>query len=174
MVEAALVLPILLLSLMAIVEFGLAFKNWLSISHGAREGVREAASYGDDPRTDILALDLIESTLKPAAATAIKEVEIYDPDTGVGTTYAYTPGSNCAGPDCCDWTPCPDPDLPQPPYSQPIWNPQDRDVSAPDTDRVGVRITYTHSWITGLFFTSDSELEAVVEYQIEPQIFEAS
>lgn len=174
LVEAAIVFSLLVLTLVALTEFALAFKDWLSVSHAAREGARQAASYGDDPRTDILALHAIEQALEPAGATDIEEVEIYDPDSGLSTTYRYTPGGNCGGGNCCDWTPCPDPDLPSPPYSVPDWDPLTRDVSAPTTDRVGVRITYLHTWITGLIISNVSRFEATVEYQIEPQIFEAA
>ena len=37
LVEAALVYALLFLALFAVVEFGLAFKDWLSVSHAARE-----------------------------------------------------------------------------------------------------------------------------------------
>ncbi len=171
MVEAALVLPIVLLAIVAVLEFGMAFKNWLSVSHAAREGARAGATFGNDIRADILILDEVAQTMAAAAGTSIKHVEIYNPQTGVGTTYTYTPGSNCNGPDCCDWTPCPDPDLPTPPYVVPVWDPVTRDVSAPVTDRLGVSITYDHSWITGMFATS-STFTTAVEFQIEPQIFE--
>lgn len=164
-------LPIVFLSIMAVLEFGLAFKDWLSVSHSAREGARAGATFGSEIHADILILDEITATMASAASANIDHVDIYNPQTGLGTTYDYTPGSNCNGTDCCDWTPCPDPDLPTPPYAVPVWDPITRDVSAPVTDRLGVRITYTHDWITGLFGTT-STFDAEVEYQIEPQIFE--
>jgi len=56
LVEAALVYALLFLALFAVVEFGLAFKDWLSVSHAAREGARAGATYGDDPRSNIAIL----------------------------------------------------------------------------------------------------------------------
>jgi hypothetical protein len=171
-VEAALVFPILILTVMAIVEFGMAFKDWLTVSHSAREGARAGATYGDDPRADILVLEDVERFLGSAASLEIENVRIYNPDNpSQGTDYSYTPGANCNGAICCDWTPCPDPDLPSPPYVAPNWLPGDRDVSAPDTDRIGVEIVYTHLWFTN-FFADETEFTSRVEFQIEPQIFE--
>lgn len=43
MVEAALILPILVLLLFGIVEFGRAFNAQVTMTHAAREGVREYA-----------------------------------------------------------------------------------------------------------------------------------
>ena len=65
-VEAAIVLWASLHFDVAIVEFGLAFKDWLSVSHAAREGARAGATYGDDPRADIQILRDVERTLSPA------------------------------------------------------------------------------------------------------------
>lgn len=163
-------MPLLLLALMAIIEFGLGFKDWLTVSHAAREGARAGATFGDNPRSDYLVLDDVEHELTAASSLSIGAVRIYNPATGVGTDYSFTPGANCGNGYCCDWTPCPDSDLPSPPYSTPVWDPTTRDVSAPVTDRIGVRITYTHYWVTK-FFASSSDFTTSVEYQIEPQIF---
>jgi TadE-like protein len=62
LVEFALVVPILVLILFAIVEFGWAFFQNLDVRHGAREGARLAAvnysrtgAVGDDQRAEIIA-----------------------------------------------------------------------------------------------------------------------
>ena len=69
----------------------------------------------------------------------------------------------------CNWNPCPDPDADSF-YVLPTWKPASRDVSAPITDRIGVRVTFTHRWITSLFATS-SDFTKDVDFQIEPQVF---
>ena len=46
-VEFAIVLPILLLLVFGIIEFGLLFNRFISVTHAAREGVRVAALTGD-------------------------------------------------------------------------------------------------------------------------------
>ena len=78
LVEAALVYALLFLALFAVVEFGLAFKDWLSVSHAAREGARAGATYGDDPTADIQILRDIEATLAPAGIAESIDVRIFD------------------------------------------------------------------------------------------------
>lgn len=46
-VEFALVLPVLILLVFGIMEFGLVFNRWLSVTHAAREGVRTYSLTGD-------------------------------------------------------------------------------------------------------------------------------
>ena len=48
LVELALVLPILLLILMAIIDFGRVFHGFLAVTNGAREGARQASLGGTD------------------------------------------------------------------------------------------------------------------------------
>jgi len=48
LVEFALIVPILILILMAIIEFGFMFNTFLSLSNGVREGGRLAALGGND------------------------------------------------------------------------------------------------------------------------------
>jgi hypothetical protein len=52
----------------------------------------------------------------------------------------------------------------------PNWNPVSRSVTAPNTDTVGVRVSYEHLWITG-FFADSTVFTTEVEYHIEPSIF---
>lgn len=171
-VEAALALPILVFALFAIVELGVAFRDYLTVADGARNGARVAAVYGDDIRSDYLAVSAIRDSLQ-IAGVQVQTATIRNADTGVGRTYSYAPGTNCAGGDCCDWTPCPNPDLPSPPFadwSPGQWGPLERDVSLPATDRVEVVVRYTHDWFTP-FFGDDTIFTVGVEFQIEPQEF---
>ena len=45
MVEMVFVLPVLVLTVFAIAQFGLMFSRWLTLSNAVREGAREAAAY---------------------------------------------------------------------------------------------------------------------------------
>lgn len=40
-VEVALLMPVFLLLVFGIIEFGIAFNRWISVTHSAREGVRQ-------------------------------------------------------------------------------------------------------------------------------------
>ncbi|HET7846242.1 MAG TPA: TadE/TadG family type IV pilus assembly protein [Acidimicrobiia bacterium] len=178
LVEAAIVYGLLFIALFAIVEFGLAFKDWLSVSHAAREGARAGATYGDDPRADIQILRDIERTLAPAGIANGMRVRVFKAAAGgPSTSYTYTPGSDCSDntippqsplTGCCDWTPCPEPFRDT--YTVPNWDPADRDVEAPTLDRIGVEVQFTHNWLTG-YFVDSSDFTTATDFQIEPQVF---
>jgi hypothetical protein len=175
-----LVYALLFLALFAVVEFGLAFKDWLSVSHAAREGARAGATYGDDPTADIQILRDVEATLAPAGIAENITVRIFDAESpGTGEDYTYTPGSDCSDNTpvglpplvgCCDWTPCPEPFRDT--YMVPGWDPSSRDVEAPDLDRIGVEVEFTHVWLTN-YFVPSSDFTTVTDFQIEPQVFES-
>lgn len=174
LVEAAIVYGLLFLTIFAVLEFGLAFKDWLSVSHASREGARAGATYGNDPTADIQILRDVEVTLAPVAITDGMIVRIFKAPAGASTSYTYTPGSDCSDlsggtlTGCCDWTPCPEPFRVT--YMTPNWDPATRDIEAPQTDRIGVEIQFTHEWITGLF-GSTSDFTTDTDFQIEPQVF---
>ena len=53
---------------------------------------------------------------------------------------------------------------------EPVWAPGDRDVEAPNTDRIGVEIEFTHDWLTGLFLDS-TDFTTSTDFQVEPELF---
>lgn len=177
--ESAIVFSLMFLTLFAILEFGLAFKDWLSVSHATREGARAGATFGDDPSSDIKVLDGVEATLGPMGLAAGDRVRIFranSPSPSESQIYAYAPSFDCSDPmgmfpagDCCDWSPCPE--FGRTNYTVPGWDPTTRDITAPVTDRIGVEIQFTHNWVTG-FFGSTLDLTTVTDFQIEPQLFE--
>lgn len=181
LVESAIVFGVLFLTLFAVVEFGLAFKDWLSVSHASREGARAGATFGQDPAADILILREVEDVMAPTGFPVGSQVEIYNASAsgtwaGVGTTYSYAPGTGCGSavspplPGCCDWTPCPEPGRLPGTYVAPTWPTNQRDVEAPNTDRLGVEVTFTHNWVTNLF-DDTSDFTTSTEFQMEPEVF---
>lgn len=161
-------LPLLFLVLFALVEFGMAFKNSLSIGHGAREAARAGATFGNDPHANFLMLREIEGVMNPVGIADGLRVRIYDPESvALFDNYTFRDGFANG----CNWDPCPNPDAPSGTYVIPSWAPASRDISAPFTDRIGVRVTFTHKWITRLFATT-SDFTKDVDFQIEPQVFD--
>lgn len=181
LVEAAISYSLLFLALFAIVEFGLAFKDWLSVSQATREGARAGATFGDDLSSDIKVLDGVEEALALHGLSFGDEVTIFranDPDPAESTTYSYSPGFDCSDPDdmfppsdCCDWSPCPEDHRDN--YQLPGWAPTERDVTAPRTDRIGVTVEFSHEWITGFIGNGTLDLSTTTDFQLEPQYFEA-
>ncbi len=91
-VEFALILPILVLLIFGIVEFGIAFNNYITITHAAREGARLAAVDLNNP--DLKAI--IVERAYPVAVTE-DDVDISTPEgTNIGDpveveiTYNFT------------------------------------------------------------------------------------
>lgn len=180
LVEAAIAYGLLFLTLFAVVEFGLAFKDWLSVSNASRTGARAGATFGNDPTADILVLRNVEDTMAPIGFPAGNTTRVFranSPNVNASTTYSYAPGTGCgtqAGwpggpiPGCCDWTPCPQPGRTT--YVTPVWDPMIRDISAPITDRIGVEIQFVHLWLTG-FFGNNTNFTNATDFQIEPQLF---
>jgi Flp pilus assembly protein TadG len=180
LVEAAIAYGLLFLALFAVVEFGLAFKDWLSVSHASREGARAGATFGQDLNADILVLRNVESTMSNIGFANGDQVRIYrdnSPSLSESTTYTFAPGTGCSStvipalPGCCDWSPCPE--VGRTTYVVPAWDPLDRDIMAPTTDRIGVQIFFTHDWVTG-FFGSTIDFTTSTVFQVEPQLFDVT
>lgn len=182
LVEAAISYSLLFLTLFAVVEFGLAFKDWLSVGHAAREGARAGATFGQAPNTDILLLREVEDTLGLTGLPVGTDVTVFranNPDINESTTYTFGTSPDCGTdpgwsgtpdplPGCCNWDPCPEPGRPT--YVEPNWAPSDRDVEAPGTDRIGVTIEFQHEWITGLFMDT-TDFTTTTDFQLEPELF---
>lgn len=81
-VEFALVLPILVLLLVGIIQFGHLFFQWLEITHAAREGVRWAALRNDETSTKAKVIAAAPG-LKPALTA---EQIVVDPPVTEGKT----------------------------------------------------------------------------------------
>ncbi len=177
LVEASISYGLLFLALFAVLEFGMAFKDYLSVSHASREGARAGATFGNDPGADIQILRDVEATLAPIGLEDGDRVRVFKANPPLnGTTYTYRPGTGCGSnvtpalTGCCDWSPCPEPGRTT--YSTPTWDPFSRDISAPVTDRLGVQIHFTHQWLTG-FFTPATDFTTSTDFQIEPQLFDS-
>lgn len=85
-VEFALVLPILLMIVLGIVQFGTAFKDYIALTDSVRVGARQGAVSRSilDPSQRV---PLIEQKMKDAAGTLdtskmVITVTPYDPETG--------------------------------------------------------------------------------------------
>lgn len=61
LVETALVLPIILLILLGIIDFGLMFNNYLMVSNASREGARTAAVGATDSEITTLVGDVADT-----------------------------------------------------------------------------------------------------------------
>ncbi len=100
MVEMVIVMPVLLMLLFAIAEFGVVFAQWQTVTNAAREGTRDAVMFrvGCDVAT---VESEVRATVKTYAATAgitLSDADIgvigacgaMNTDTAVNVSHAYT------------------------------------------------------------------------------------
>lgn len=177
LVEFAFVGPLLILLVIGMAEFGLAFKDRLTISSVTQAGARVGATVGDQPEADYVLLEAVISGLEGITdPDDIVSVEIYkvlpDGSQDVINTNTYTPDPANAA---CPWSPCPNPD----PvfftgYGGP-WVPGNtpslRDEELPGLDVLGVRVSYQHTWITGILPDPTPWAEDA-RVRLEPQGFQ--
>jgi Flp pilus assembly protein TadG len=62
MTEFALVLPILALLLFAVIQFGIVFNNYVTLTDATRAGARKAAVSRQDPRRDSVVMDAVRAS----------------------------------------------------------------------------------------------------------------
>ena len=189
MVEFALVAMLLLTLVFGIVEFGLAFRNRLTISNATQSAARVGSALGFDDTSDLqvlLSLEQSLSNLPNQGRDVIRHVDIYlanpkgDPVVPCGATgsaacnrYFWKPGGSS-----CDWQPCPDPDDG---YAGWTWAPSSRDVALPGLDVMGVKVTFAHQWATQFLPLPDVSCDGsagttcwadTAIMRLEPQVFE--
>jgi hypothetical protein len=156
-VEMAFIVPLLLMLVFGIVEFGIAFRDRLTIGNASQGAARVLTAMGQDLSADLAVLQSMEQTLSnlPSGGVGIvSHVDVFRANA------SGLPDSGCPGPACnryqytyvdgtgplCDWSPCPDPSAG---YAGWGWAPDVRNVAVDNLDVAGVRITFGHDWITG-------------------------
>jgi len=76
-VEFALILPILIILVFGIVQFGIAYNNYIALTHAAREGARLAAV----GKYEELGVDEFEERVRESAPTVqIETITVENPD----------------------------------------------------------------------------------------------
>lgn len=167
LVEFALILPILLTLIVGIAEFGLAFKDFLSVSNAAREGARVAASAGNEATADCSVRVHIAESFTALTLSQLDRLEIFqsnssgDPIPGKINTYTYIGGdpANCS----TSWT------------ESVLWDPVTRNtITGPSTqlDIIGIRLIYDHEWITNLGpFGGTWQFDQTTITRLEPEAF---
>ena len=88
MVEFAIILPVLLLLVFGIIEFGRAHNTQLTLTHAAREGVRTYAITQDQAQGETAA-ELAATTLDPALMTISATPCVIDQPTAMTIEYPF-------------------------------------------------------------------------------------
>jgi Flp pilus assembly protein TadG len=178
LVEFALVLPVLLLLIMGLVEFSLAFNSRDSVFFAARDASMLAAEGGRITGTDCVVLDRIERDIvSPARPVRVQTVKIFWSDkngqelSSTENLYSRTGNTTCTYGNGTSLT------VPYTLSSGNYGEPVRCDVLAgcggghPYPDNIGVTITYQHTWVTSVAKISLSSLTFNITSatRVEPQ-----
>ena len=171
LVEMAVLLPVLLLLALGAFEYGMLFRDSLTVSTAAREAGRVAASSANFGDADCVILEAAAGALQSMETGATAEVHIYKSDAAgaiplpnASTMRRYSPFQSgdpsliaCTG---SDWNA---------EHLGGSWDPSDRVNDPSNADWIGVRVVYDHSWSTGfLWFTGTAQLDDEAVFRIEP------
>lgn len=175
-VESALALPLFLLIIFGTMEFGLAFRSYLTLSNATRDAARFASTLGNAPDADFQIVNEVVTSMNGMRAGEIQQIIVFkasgpDSTTESGALSAcrsgsvanlcntYNLGAITTDPTKygCDYT---SPDR--------YWCPAGRNVRASDPpDYLGVYIKTRHSGVTGVLgMTRDFTDEFIV--RLEP------
>jgi len=158
--EFALIFGLLLIIALGAFEYGMAFRNWLSVTAAAREGGRVAASAANFGDADCVILEATAGGLQSFRSGEVTHVHIYKSNlSGAyavdGDVNIYRPrivGEDvsglllvCGG--TGTW-------VHENPPEQ--WPPADRINTEGEADWIGVRVEFDHHWQTNLLWWSGS------------------
>jgi Flp pilus assembly protein TadG len=163
-VEAAIVTPVLMLLLIGIIEFGLAFKDQLAITSAVRAGARIASA---EPRYANFAADAASQVAREGSAADLSKVQalwVYKADStghpiGAGGTF-----NSCTA-SCVQfsWNASSKTFV----QSGGSWPAISQDACPGEEDSVGVYLKVNHTGVTDVFF-SVLGLQSYTVMRLEP------
>lgn len=172
LIEFALVFTLLLTIALGAFEYGMVFRDWLSVTVAAREGGRVAASAATFGQADCVVLEATAGALQSLTSGTLREVQIYRSDAnggypGAGSAFTrrYRPGIPdepgliaCTG--GSEWFPI---------NLGGSWEPAARNNSGVNADWIGVRVQFDHNWITGfLWWSGTASFTDDAVFRMEP------
>lgn len=168
-VEMAIVLPVLLLLIIGMLELGLAFRSFLTVSAAARDGSRVAALAGNEIGADCATLVELGGTLGGGGVLeGLDRVVIFKASAGTGNPVAsniYTLNSSGDPTDCASWN--------RSSYAYPEASRQTISGPGLQLDIVGVRVVTDEAWVTGLFpFRGTYTVDEISLSRLEPEAYQ--
>ena len=177
LLEFALVAPVLLLLIFGAIEYGMFFKDYLTVSNTTRTGARVGSAAGSSADADYQIIQAVKAaaTALPGGAGSIQELSIYKSTSSGGGPTANCQTASSVADSCNTYTASA--------FSQPAtmfgcgagaldtaWCPTTRvDSQAIGPDYIGVWVKTTHGFITKLFGSSRTITDGVV-MRIEPRV----
>jgi hypothetical protein len=171
LVEFSVVFALLLTICLGAFEYGMAFRDWLSVTVSAREGARVGASASAYGQADCVILEAAAGALQSLTSGELEEIHIYKSDSagsypGANSSFnrRYSPFQTgdpnlvaCAG---SNWNA---------EFLGSNWDPSDRDNTGNTADWIGVRVQFERQWMTDfLWFTGTVLYEDDAVFRMEP------
>lgn len=170
-IEAAIVLPLLILLVVSVMELGVAFKDYLTVDFAAKEGARVGALAGNDINADCAIVQSIVAGYGVNDFDSLDSITIFQvsesgtPLPNRSNVWVFPNNTSDDPNDCDDWTVGPH-----------GWDSTTRDVSlagSADLDIVGITIDTTHGWITGFPpWRGGMDISRTAIQRLEPEAFE--
>jgi hypothetical protein len=174
LVEFSLIFGFLLMIGLGAFEYGMLFRDWMSVTIAAREGGRVAASAANYGDADCVILEAATGALQSLTSGEIEEVMIYrsdatgsfpGPSSSLTRRYSpFNPGDPslvvCSG---VPWNA---------EHLGSAWDPADR-VSAAGVHWTGVRVSFEHEWMTDFLWwngTVDFADDAIFRMEPPPPV----
>lgn len=164
--EVAVVLPILLTLAIGLAEVGFLVIDYITLTNAARSGARTGATLTTDPGADTAILDVVEEDLCNLRYGDVVVVRVFLANadgTMSGSSNNYTPSGalNCDAPGhafSCDGS-----------EGGCNWPPSSRNNVPPSNfDQLGVRVEYTHDYVTDFLPFPTTDLTETAIMQLEP------
>jgi len=167
LVEFAFIFSLVLMIAIGTFEWGMGFRDRLSVSQSVREGARVGAALGDRSGADCGIIEASAGALAAIGDNDVKELWIYESDvdgTVSGFRQIYRPAAGtddpltlkCSG----GWYPI-----------QLTWPESSRDNAGPVRDWLGVKVVLDHEWKTGfLWWQGTVQWEEKVVMHLEPKV----
>lgn len=179
LVESALVVPLLILLAFGAAEFGFVFLDFLNVSSAAREGARVGSAVGDAADADALILGAIAEATADLDNSTIEAIWIFRAQAN------GDPVDNCVVDNSPNFYKCTGPTPNTNIYDaagtllKGSWTSTGRKVTVglncPGTpsecpDRLGVRVVFTHQYITGFLSFPTGPFAEDSVFQLEPDV----
>jgi hypothetical protein len=151
LVEAAVVFPLLIFIVLGICEFGLAYRNSLTVSSASRAGARTASALARNANYATDSRDAVAAALTALPTARWQEVWIYraqkpsDPFPGLPDSGNFTTCTNCVR---FTWDTASNSWVQDPSTA---WAATSQDACAGEADYVGVYVKAPHQYVTKLF-----------------------
>lgn len=184
LVEAAYITPVFALLIFGMLEFGLTFRDYLTVANVSRDSARAASAYGDSLYADYNIIQVARQSSKGFRPNEIQRLVVFNAgsvsgnilDPGHPAHACLTAAQGIA--DVCNVYDAPDIALAKSYFGcqstqdlDRFWCPNTRETSASGPpDYVGVYVRARHDFITGLFGPG-MDLTDTLVMRIEPQDF---